>query len=86
MVTPRLTGRAASSRALISCRRRLRAHQLWRGRGWPCADLAEETDVVAACPVFDDDAVDDPPDVDVGPREGSPVASVPASNGMVEAW
>ena len=42
--------------------------QLRRTRGRrPCPNLSEESDIVAACPVFDDLAVDNPPDVDVGP-------------------
>ena len=38
----------------------------WR----PCPDLAEEADIVPARPVLDDHAVDNPPDVDVRPRNG----------------
>lgn len=44
--------------------------QLWRARGRPCPDLSEEADIVPARPVLDDDAVDNPPDLDVGPRDG----------------
>jgi hypothetical protein len=35
--------------------------------------------------MLDDNAVDDPPDVDVGPRNRQSGAFVPASRGMVEA-
>jgi hypothetical protein len=45
--------------------------QSWRGTGRPCPDLSEETDIVPAGPVLDDDAVDNPPDVNVGPRDRS---------------
>jgi hypothetical protein len=38
--------------------------------GRPCPDLSEEADIVPTRPVLDDDAVDNPPDVDVGPRDG----------------
>ena len=43
--------------------------QLWRARVWPCTDLPQETNVVSARPVLDDHAIDNPPDVHVGPRD-----------------
>jgi len=43
--------------------------QLWRARRGPSSDLPKETDIVPARPVFDNHAVDNTPDVHVGPRD-----------------
>jgi hypothetical protein len=61
--------------AAVSCRvvreagglRRVHlATPVWR---WPSSDLAEQSDIVSARPVLDHSTVDNPPYVDVGPRD-----------------